>query len=111
MKRSKRTPARKRTVISVYDATGWFAEDKDIGRDLRTYKLIPALKAGDRVTIDFSGVHLATQSFIHAMLTEIIREHGASVLDSISFKSCNAVVKSLVLTVVEYSQETDELRR
>jgi hypothetical protein len=55
--------------------------------------------------LDFAGVDVATQSFIHALISAAIRRHGDSALSHIEFKSCSRSVKSAILTVVDYSLE------
>ncbi len=58
------------SILKVGAAVGTFAEDKDIARDLRMNRLTPALEKGEDVTLDFDGVELATQSFIHALISD-----------------------------------------
>jgi hypothetical protein len=99
------------TTIRLSDHTGPFAEDKDVAREIRVKHLEPALAAARTVTVDFSKVPLATQSFLHAMLSATIRNEGAAILDRIVFKACSPAVRNLVKLVCEYSQETDELRK
>lgn len=94
--------------VSISQHAGAFAEDKDTARRLRQERVEPSLEKGEKVTLDFSGVDLATQSFIHALLCDIIRKGGSKVLDRLVFKGCNASIRSLVRTVSEYSQDVDE---
>lgn len=93
------------TVVVVADAAGAFAENKDVARNLRRELLVPALAGGETVTIDFGGVELATQSFIHALVSDVIRSMGPNVVDSIAFRNCNDAIRGLIEIVVEYSQE------
>ncbi|MEK7225621.1 MAG: STAS-like domain-containing protein [Bacteroidota bacterium] len=86
--------------------TGSFAENKDIARDIRLTKIIPALDANDSVILDFNGIDGATQSFVHALISDIIRKYGIDVLDKISFKNCNETVKKIIGIVVDYMQES-----
>jgi len=67
---------------------GQFAENKDVAREIRINEIVPALDTGEEVTLDFKGVDSATQSFVHALISEIIRKRGVSVLDSLYFKNC-----------------------
>lgn len=92
-------------TIDIASIVGEFAEDKDLARDLRLQQIEPALRAGAEVGLDFSGVNLTTQSFIHALISGSIREHGPEILDCVIFKGCNDEVRSIVSTVVQYSQE------
>lgn len=93
--------------IKLFAKTGSFAENKDLARDLRINKIIPALDKGQNVIINFGGVDAVTQSFVHALVSELIRNYGGSVLDRISFKSCNETVKKIITIVTDYMQESD----
>jgi hypothetical protein len=93
------------TAVAIAEAAGPFAENKDVARNLRQRLLIPALAGGGTVTIDFQGVELATQSFIHALVSDVVRSMGPSVIDSIVFKNCNEAIQGLIEIVIEYSQE------
>lgn len=91
--------------IEMAKLGGHFAENKDIARKIRMEQIAPALSAGTPVILDFADVDVATQSFIHAAISEPIRQHGAAAVKLLEFKSCTPTVKSVILTVVEYSLE------
>lgn len=91
-------------TIIVVTSSGNFAENKDAARDLRVQQLMPALKEGQEVTIDFEGVNLSTQSFVHALISDAIRVYGIDVLDQIVFKNCNQTLQTLINIVVDYMQ-------
>lgn len=93
------------TVIPILARAGAFAENKDVARELRVAKIMPALQRGEEVVLDFTGVEDATQSFVHALISDALREHGADVLERLAFKSCSPVVKKVVSIVVDYMQE------
>lgn len=93
-------------TIELLQYTGTFAENKDIARNVRQEKIIPAIEKGEDLTLDFSGVSSATQSFIHALISDLIRRYGADVLDRISFKNCNETVKKIISIVVDYMQQS-----
>ncbi|OGD61364.1 hypothetical protein A3I57_03170 [Candidatus Beckwithbacteria bacterium RIFCSPLOWO2_02_FULL_47_23] len=65
----------------------------------------PRVKAGLKTKLDFAKVDDATQSFIHALLSELIRDTQGEVLDLIYFKNCNPTVKKIINVVVDYMQE------
>lgn len=97
--------------IFLRERVGSFAENKDLAKRIREEDIKPALANAEEVVLDFDGVTLATQSFIHAMISEPIRLHGASVLDFISFRNCNEGIKTIVTVVCDYMQDsfgTDE---
>lgn len=80
-----------------------FAEDKDVAKNLRQKYILPGLKDGRAICIDFYGIELTTQSFIHALISEAIRKYGDFALERIEFKSCGDIAQSVISTVVEYS--------
>jgi hypothetical protein len=84
-----------------------FAENKDIAKSIRLKQIIPALKKGQEITLDFENIDAATQSFIHALISDLIRKYGSEVLDKISFKSCNETVKKIIQIVIDYMQESE----
>jgi STAS-like domain of unknown function (DUF4325) len=92
-------------TVAIFPKAGSFAENKDAARSARIEEIEPALRRGEEVTIDFAGVDLATQSFIHALISAVIRSFGADVLGRIDFANCNPTVARLVEIVVEYSQD------
>lgn len=93
------------TTVRLLERAGAFAENKDVARDIRVSELMPALARGEEVVLDFTGVEGATQSFVHALISDPLRVHGVGVLDRLAFKSCSPVVKKVVGIVVDYMQE------
>jgi len=91
--------------IPIFDWAGAFAENKDVARDIRIKEIIPALEQDKEILLDFNGVDAATQSFIHALLSDILRKYGVDVLDRMEFKSCNIKVQKIIEIVAEYMQE------
>ena len=91
--------------LEIYAYAGAFAENKDVARELRLNELIPALDKGEDVILSFDRVDAATQSFIHALISDLMRKRGSGVLDHIEFKSCNDTVKKIIMIVVDYMQE------
>ena len=91
--------------IAIHAHAGAFAENKDVARALRLQEIIPALKSDEEVILDFERVEAATQSFIHALISDLLRKYGSDVLDRIEFKSCNETVRKIITIVVDYMQE------
>ncbi|HRI47707.1 MAG TPA: STAS-like domain-containing protein [Ignavibacteriaceae bacterium] len=94
------------TTIYLLGRTGDFAENKDLAREIRIKEIIPNLNKGEEVILDFSGINSATQSFIHALISDIIRKKGVKVLDKILFKNCNKKVQTIISIVVDYVQDS-----
>jgi hypothetical protein len=91
--------------IAIYAYAGAFAENKDVARDLRLKEIVPALEGKEDVLLDFGRVDATTQSFIHALISDLLRKYGNDVLDHIEFRACNDTVRKLITIVVDYMQE------
>ena len=91
-------------IIKLLPKTGMFAENKDIARDIRIKYITPVLEKNEEITLDFEGVESATQSFVHALISELIRTFGNEILDNIYFKNCNKSVQEIINIVVDYMQ-------
>ena len=92
--------------IKVFKEAGAFAENKDIAKRLREEIVIPALREGRQVVIDFEGVSGVTQSFIHALVSESIRQFRGFALENLVFKNCNAELNAVIRIVFAYMQES-----
>ena len=91
--------------IPIHERAGSFAENKDVARDIRLQNIVPALERNEEVILDFEHVEAVTQSFIHALISDLLRQYGFDVLNRLAFKSCNQTVKQIIGIVVEYMQE------
>lgn len=92
------------TTIKLQPIVGNFAENKDKAREIRLTMVTPALEGGESVILDFQDVNSVTQSFCHALLSELIRNYGIDLLDRVSFANCTDEVKSIIETVIDYMQ-------
>ncbi|MEK7790992.1 MAG: STAS-like domain-containing protein [Deltaproteobacteria bacterium] len=92
-------------IISIYNRAGAFAENKDVARDIRMQDILPTLEKKKEITLDFKGVEAVTQSFIHALISDVLRKYGNNCLDYMTFKACNDTVKKIINIVVDYIQE------
>ncbi len=95
------------TTISIIKRAGNFAENKDIARDIRLHSIIPALKKDSgEVVLDFKGVTGATQSFIHALISQPIRDYGDQLFTRLLFKNCNPTIQQVINIVADYMAES-----
>lgn len=85
---------------------GDFAENKDIAKKLRIEKIMPALSKGDEIILDFDGVTGATQSFIHALISDPIRELKDVAFNNLAYKNTNADIREIISIVYRYMQES-----
>jgi hypothetical protein len=93
-------------AVLISKFAGTFAENKDAARDIRLKSIMPALEKEKEIILDFDGVTGATQSFIHALISEALRKYGDGALNLVVFKNCVPVVREVVILVTEYMQES-----
>lgn len=89
--------------IKIPSGVDGFMEDKEIAREFRRERILPALEAGDDIVLDFSGIKYVTQSFVHALIHEALKRFGENVLDHLEFRNCSQPVKSIIELVIDYS--------
>jgi hypothetical protein len=94
-------------TVKLLPLVGERAENKEIAKQLREDVLVPAIQGGEELVIDFSGVRTATQSFVHALISDLFRKFGSDVLDDISFKQCTVKVQKVIETVTTYMQAAE----
>jgi hypothetical protein len=93
-------------TIHMFALVGDFGEDKDVAARLREDEIKPQVRRGEAVIVDFEGVTLVTQSFIHALISDVLRTGGEEALDVLGFNNCSEVVRGIISTVVQYSLDT-----
>ena len=89
--------------IVIESEVNGFAENKDEARAIRLSKVLPAVTAGNDVVLDFRAVRYATQSYVHALIGEVLQKLGNMALEHMEFRNCSPQVKSVVELVVDYS--------
>lgn len=94
-------------TIRIIKHAGVFAENKDIASKLREEIVLPVLRQNQELRLDFMNIEGATQSFIHALISQAIREFGSEVLDHIVFMNCNDSIRAIVEIVVDYMQASE----
>ncbi len=92
--------------IKLLPIVGSFAENKDLARKIRMEQIIPVLEKQQEIILDFAGISSATQSFIHALISDLIRKYGGDVLEKVAFKNCSETVKKIINIVTDYMQES-----
>lgn len=93
-------------IIKISRIAGDFAENKDIAKKVRIEEIMPSLSKGNEVVLDFSGVNGATQSFIHALISDPIRELKDAAFDNLVYKNANDNIREIISIVYRYMQES-----
>ena len=90
----------------MQEECGNFAENKDIAKKLREQVLLPALKEEKSVTFDFKDVTGATQSFVHALISDAIRKYRDVAFDNVFYKNTNPDIQEIITIVYNYMQQS-----
>lgn len=93
-------------IVRIMELAGEFAENKDIAKKIRIEEIMPTLSRGDEVILDFTGVHGATQSFIHALVSDPIRELKDIAFNKLAYKGANGEIQEIISIVYRYLQES-----
>jgi len=93
-------------TIKLKQLVGEFAENKDIAKKVRVAEIMPALSKGNEIIIDFTGVSGATQSFIHALVSDPIRKFKETTFDKLIYKNANKDIREIISIVYRYMQES-----
>lgn len=93
-------------IIKLFPHTGEFAANKDVAQEIRLKKILPTLAKGESIIIDFNNIVGTTQSFVHALISDPIREYGSDFFDLVTFRSCTPVIQKIISIVTDYMQES-----
>lgn len=93
-------------IIVINDFVGNFAENKDVAKKLRINTIMPALAKNEEILLDFAGVLGATQSFIHALISDPIRDFREVAFDNLAYKNTNNDIREVISIVYRYMQES-----
>ncbi|NTU67147.1 MAG: STAS-like domain-containing protein [Candidatus Moranbacteria bacterium] len=93
-------------IIKMREHIGDFAENKDVAKKLRIEKIMPALSNHNDVILDFKGVSGATQSFIHALISDPIRKLQDVAFNNLFYKNTNDDIREIISIVYRYMQES-----
>lgn len=80
-----------------------FEEDVERAAAIRDQDILPSMKAGTMVVLDFAGVKFATQSFIHALMYKVIRD-GQQLGSTLSIANCTRSTREAVMAVAAYAK-------
>jgi uncharacterized protein DUF4325 len=80
-----------------------FAEDVETAAVRRDQSIIPTLRKGEIVILDFEGLSFVTQSFVHALLYKVFRDAPAA-QHGLSFARCTDATKEAIFAVSAYAK-------
>lgn len=84
---------------------GPIKENVNAAARLREEIILPAVKNGEMLVLDFGGARFVTQSFVHALLHDALKVPGSLV--RLSFINCSNSSEEAVRTVAAYAASYD----
>lgn len=83
------------------DDCGTILADGSKALEYRHRQIDPYLDLCEKVILDFSGVRSANSSFMNALISGLLEQHGEQVLGKLVFKSCKPAIAVLVEAAIE----------
>lgn len=93
--------------LSLLENFGSSLADGSEADAFRVGKIDPYVSMGYEVILDFTGIRNANSSFMNALVTDLITQHGMVVLEQLRFKGCNPLIKVLVGAAVDLGAQSD----
>lgn len=62
----------------------------------RMVRIDPYIGMQAEIILDFTGVRHGNSSFVNGLLTGLLDEHGEALLDRMTFRGCNPILKVLI---------------
>ncbi|NOU23471.1 MAG: STAS-like domain-containing protein [Methyloglobulus sp.] len=92
-------------IIQLTDQSDSFLSGAECALQIRMEQLVPAIKIGETVEIDFSNVRGTSQSWMNALVMGALLECGMDSLKFLKFKHCNPLVKELITFSVQKAKQ------
>jgi hypothetical protein len=91
--------------INLSDEFGPRLADGAEALAFRSRRIDPYVGLCGQIILDFSGIRNANSSFINALVSGAIEQHGPGVLEVFVFKGCNPVIRVLVASAISMGVE------
>ncbi len=95
--------------LNLAEEFGSGLADGAMAAEFRLSRMDPYADICHEIVLDFSGVRSANSSFINALMAGFVEQHGPSVLERMTFKGCNPVIRLLVESAVSLGIEKHQL--
>lgn len=76
----------------------------------RMVRIDPHAAMNAEIVLDFSGVRHGNSSFVNGLLTGLIEEHGEALLEKMTFRGCNPLLRVLVEGAIALGVEKHDHR-
>lgn len=81
--------------LHILEDFGPHPADGSKASEYRFERIDPYVDICKEIVLDFTGVRNANSSFMNALVTGLIQQHGTPVLGRVVFKGCNPIIRVL----------------
>ena len=96
--------------LSLANDCGSHLADGAEAAEYRRGRIDPHLARCEKAVLDFSDVRTANSSFVNALVSGLVEQHGEAVLAKLVFKGCNPVLRVLVEGAIDLGLQKNESR-
>lgn len=75
--------------------------DGEAAARFRLSRIEPYVAIYQQITLDFTGVRNSNSSFMNALVSGLVEQHGEAILDRFIFKGCNPVLRVLIEAAID----------
>lgn len=97
--------------ISISEQFGTHLADGDRAAAFRMSRIDPYVELCAEIVLDFTGVRNANSSFINALVSGLVEQHGIKVLNVLVFKACNPSIRVLIESAIELGASKHDERQ
>jgi hypothetical protein len=87
--------------LHITHELGTHLADGEIATAFRMSRIEPYMSICENITLDFTGVRNANSSFMNALISGVVEQHGEVVLERLIFKGCNPVIRVLAEAAID----------
>ncbi len=87
--------------LHLADEFGAHLADGEAANRFRLARIEPYVSLCKEITLDFTGVRHANSSFMNALISGVVEQHGEAVLDQLIFKGCNPILRVLTEAAID----------
>lgn len=82
--------------LQLFSEFGSFAANGTIGNEFRVSKIEPFWQTHDKIILDFQGIHSMTDSFVNALVGNLVEAHPEDFKEKLKFQNCSPLVRSFI---------------
>ena len=96
--------------LKLADELGSHLADGTKAVAFRMVRIEPYVGMNAEILLDFTGVRHGNSSFVNGLLTNLIEEHGEALLERLTFRGCNPILRVLVEGAIALGIEKHDRR-